>query len=200
VGRKFSGFLVVVSIGQKVSVIWDKKAGMRPTAPATKGPAMNKPAPLAVSVSTVIAAPAERLYDLVADITQMHRYSPETIAATWLKGATGPEVGATFKGTNQMGTSKWSTKPTVTVADRGTQFSFKVPGAAGAQWTYTFTPVTGGTLVTESMSQAKASPAIIRYLQRRNGVTDRAANLQAAMETTLARIADAATTDLTAAA
>jgi hypothetical protein len=41
------------------------------------------------------------------------------------------------------------------------------------------------------MSQVKASPAIIRYIQRRNGVTDRAANLTAAMNLTLDRIAAA---------
>ncbi len=153
---------------------------------------MSKPAPLAVSVSTVIPAPADRLYDLVADVTQMHRFSPENTSATWLKGATGPAVGATFKGTNRLGKAKWSTKPTVTAAERGSRFAFKVPGGAGAEWVYTFEPVDGGTLVTESMSQAKPSPAVIRLIQRRNGVTDRAANLRSAMETTLSRLATAA--------
>ncbi len=153
---------------------------------------MSKPAPLQVTVSTVIAAPAERLYDLIADVTQMHQFSPENTSATWIDGATGPAVGARFKGTNELGKAKWSTKPTVTVADRGTRFAFKVPGAAGAEWSYNFTPVEGGTLITESMAQAKPSPAIIRLIQRRNGVTDRAANLRAAMETTLTRLASVA--------
>ncbi len=149
---------------------------------------MTKPAPLQISVSTVIAASAEHIYDLVADVTQMHRFSPENTAATWLNGATGPTVGAKFKGTNRLGKATWSTKPTVTAADRGSRFSFKVPGKAGAEWTYTFESVDGGTRVTESMSQTKASPAIIRLIQRRNGVTDRAANLRNAMETTLTRL------------
>ncbi len=153
---------------------------------------MSKPAPLQINVSAVIAAPAERIYDLVADVTQMHRFSPENISALWLKGAEGPSVGARFKGTNQLGKAKWSTKPTVTVAKRGVQFAFKVPGPAGPTWTYTFEPVDGGTLVTESMAQTKASPALIRLIQRRNGVTDRADNLRAAMETTLTRLAAAA--------
>jgi uncharacterized protein YndB with AHSA1/START domain len=153
---------------------------------------MSKPAPLSVTVTTVIAAPAERLYDLVADVTQMHRFSPENTSASWLKGATGAAVGATFKGTNQLGKAKWSTKPTVTEAERGARFAFKVPGGAGAEWSYTFESVPGGTLVTESMAQKKASPAIIRLIQRRNGVTDRAANLREAMEITLGRLAAAA--------
>jgi uncharacterized protein YndB with AHSA1/START domain len=153
---------------------------------------MSKHAPLNVTVSTVIAAPAERLYDLIADVTQMHQFSPENTSATWINGATGPAVGARFKGTNQLGKAKWSTKPTVTVAERGKQFAFKVPGAAGPEWSYTFQSVDGGTLITESMSQAKASPAVIRLIQRRNGVTDRAANLREAMHTTLTRLASAA--------
>ena len=153
---------------------------------------MSKPAPLQISVSTVIAAPAERIYDLVADVTQMHRFSPENTSAAWLNGATGPAVGAKFKGTNRLGKAKWTTKPTVTAADRGTRFAFKVPGGAGAEWSYTFETVDGGTRVTESMVQAKRSPAIIRLIQRRNGVTDRAANLREAMNTTLAGLAAAA--------
>jgi uncharacterized protein YndB with AHSA1/START domain len=155
----------------------------------SKGQTMNKPAPISVTVSTVIAAPAEVLYDLVSDVTQMHRFSPENTGATWIGGADGPAVGARFKGTNQLGKAKWSTKPVVTAAEPGSRFSFKVPGAAGAEWTYTFTPADGGTLVTESMAQTKASPAMIRFIQRRNGVTDRAAHLRDAMTTTLDRLA-----------
>jgi uncharacterized membrane protein len=155
---------------------------------------MSKPAPLAVTVTKTIDAPATLLYDLIADVTTMPNYSPETIAVTWLGGATAPVVGAKFKGTNKMGTSKWSTKPTITAAERGSRFAFKVPGGAGAEWTYAFTTdANGATIVTESMVQTKPSPAIIRYLQRRNGVTDRAANLRDAMNTTLDRLAAIAT-------
>jgi Polyketide cyclase / dehydrase and lipid transport len=152
-------------------------------------PTMSKPAPLNVTVSRVIPMEAETLYDLVSDITNMHRFSPENTEAIWLNGATGPSVGAQFKGSNQLGKAKWSTKPTVTAADRGRCFAFKVPGAAGAAWTYHFESEGDGTRVTESMSQAKASPAIIRFIQRRNGVTDRAANLFDAMTVTLDRLA-----------
>jgi Polyketide cyclase / dehydrase and lipid transport len=154
---------------------------------------MSKPAPISVTVSKVIPTGAEALYDLVADVTNMHRFSPENTDAVWLNGATGPSVGAKFKGSNQLGKAKWSTKPTVTAADRGRRFAFKVPGAAGTEWTYEFEPVETGTRVTESVTQVKASPAIIRYIQRRNGVTDRAANLSDAMTVTLDRIALAAT-------
>lgn len=154
---------------------------------------MSTPTPLAVSVSRVIAADPVALYDLVADVTAMPQHSPETTKVTWLGGATTAAVGVRFKGHNRVGRARWSTKPTVTAADRGRTFAFQVPGGAGALWTYDFEPVDGGTRVTESMIQQKASPAPIRFLLRRNGITDRAAHLRAGMATTLDRLADHAT-------
>lgn len=153
---------------------------------------MSAPAPLAVTVSKAIAAPADRICDLVSDITSMHRYSTENVAGEWLDGETGPAVGARFKGTNRLGTTTWSTKPVVTAYEPGRLFAFKVPGRSGATWTYRFEPTEDGTLVTESMSQDRPSPFPIRFLQRRAGVTDRGAHLAAAMTTTLERVADAA--------
>jgi hypothetical protein len=147
--------------------------------------------PLNVTVSSVISADADTLYDLVADVTKMPNYSPETVKANWLGREQQAVVGATFKGVNKLGFLTWSTKPTITVAERGQRFAFKVPGAAGPTWTYSFEPVDGGTKVTESMTQTKPSPAIIRFMQRRAGVDDRASNLRSAMTTTLQRLAAA---------
>jgi hypothetical protein len=148
--------------------------------------------PLDVSVSATIAAPADVVYELISDVTRMPEFSPENIRGEWLGGATGPAVGVRFKGTNKLGSTTWSTKPTVTAAEPGRVFAFKVPGASGALWTYELTPYGDVTVVTESMVQQKPSSALIRWFQRRAGVTDRAANLRAAMTTTLERVAAAA--------
>ena len=148
--------------------------------------------PVNVTVSRTIVAKPEVVYDLVADITQMPRYSPENTATEWLDGATGPAVGAKFKGTNKLGKATWSTKPTVTVADRGREFAFKVPGSSGPLWTYRFQATPDGTLVTESVEQGKRSPLPIRLIQKLNGVTDREAVLRSDMVTTLERLAVAA--------
>jgi uncharacterized protein YndB with AHSA1/START domain len=153
---------------------------------------MSSAVPLAVSVTRLIHAPAEVVYDLVSDVTNMGEYSPENTGAVWLDGATGPAVGARFKGTNRLGFNRWSTKPTVTAADRGRLFAFAVPGKSGATWTYTFDPVPGGVEVTESMRQDRPLPLPIRLLQRCAGVTDRAAHLRDGMTTTLDRVAAAA--------
>jgi len=150
---------------------------------------MSTAVPLAVSVARVIEAPADIVYDLLSDVTAMGQYSTENTGAVWLGGATGAAVGARFKGTNAIGSTRWSTKPTVIAADRGHRFEFVVPGRSGATWTYTFDPVQGGTKVTESMRQDRPSPLPIRFLQRRAGVTDRAEHLRTAMTTTLQRVA-----------
>lgn len=153
---------------------------------------MTRPAPLELSVSRVIEAPAETVYDLLSDVTSMGEYSPENTGAVWLGDASGPVVGARFKGTNRIGSIRWSTKPTITAADRGRLFAFQVPGRTGSTWTYRFDPVPGGVRVTESMRQDRATPYPIRFLQRRAGVTDRAEHLRAGMALTLDRLAAAA--------
>jgi hypothetical protein len=153
---------------------------------------MTKPQPLEVSVSRVIEAPAEVVYDLVSDVTRMGDYSPENTGAVWLDGATSPVVGARFRGTNRLGSMTWSTKPTIIAADRGRHFAFVVPGRAATTWTYRFEPSGEGVRVTESMRQDRATPFPIRFLQRRAGVTDRAENLREAMTTTLERLATVA--------
>jgi hypothetical protein len=158
----------------------------------TSTPQNSSKTPLNVTVSATIAAPAKVVYDLISDVTRMPEFSPENIRGEWLGGATGPAVGAKFKGTNKLGSTTWATKPTITAAEPGRVFAFKVPGASGAQWTYEFAEQGGVTVLTESMVQQKVSSPLIRWFQRRAGVTDRAAHLQSAMTTTLERVAAAA--------
>jgi uncharacterized protein YndB with AHSA1/START domain len=147
--------------------------------------------PINITVERHIAASPDAIYALISDVTRMGEWSPETTKAEWLKGATGPEVGAQFKGTNSLKFLTWATKPTVTVADAGRTFAFKVPGGAGPVWTYELASTSTGTLVRESVQQEKRSPAPIRLMQRLAGVTDREANVRSGMETTLERLAAA---------
>jgi uncharacterized protein YndB with AHSA1/START domain len=146
-----------------------------------------------VTVSAVIPAPPEQVYALLSDITRMGEWSPETTNAEWLDGASNAEVGVRFKGRNRIGSVKWSTKPVITEATPGHAFAFKVPGRFGARWRYDLAPSDGGTLVTESVAQARPSPLPIRLLQRAAGVTDRNAHLRDGMTVTLQRLAVAAT-------
>jgi len=153
---------------------------------------MTRTIPLDVSVGRIIEAPAEAVYDLVSDVTTMGEYSPENTGAVWIGDATGPMVGARFRGTNRIGSMRWSTKSTITDADRGRLFAFRVAGRASSTWIYRFDPVPGGVRVIESMRQDRPTPFAIRFLQRRAGVTDRAEHLRANMAVTLDRLATAA--------
>ena len=50
------------------------------------------------AVTLHIDAPPEKVWGLVSDITKMGEYSPEVFEAEWLGGATGPAVGARYRG------------------------------------------------------------------------------------------------------
>jgi uncharacterized protein YndB with AHSA1/START domain len=100
-----------------------------------------------------IQAPPEKVYAMLSDVTRMGEWSPECVKAEWVGGATGPAVGARFKGHNKLNwLIRWSSTPTVKVADPGKEFTFETgkPGKEQTRWTYRFAPKDGGTELTES--------------------------------------------------
>jgi uncharacterized protein YndB with AHSA1/START domain len=108
------------------------------------------------SVTVHMAAPPEKIWDLVSDVTKIGRYSPETFEAEWLEGATGPAVGARFRGhvkRNGKGPTYWSAC-TVLVSEPGREFTFGVgaPGKHLNTWSYKLEPAGDGTDVTESFA------------------------------------------------
>jgi hypothetical protein len=94
----------------------------------------------------------------------MGEWSPETVKAEWIEGATGPAVGARFKGTNRLGPFRWSTKPLVEVADPGREFTFVTSSKDGSRkwtrWSYTLAAAGDGTDVTESWEEIASLPII----------------------------------------
>lgn len=113
------------------------------------------------SVTMHVAAPPERVWALVSDITNTGRFSPETFEAEWVGGASGPAVGARFRGhvrRNGRGPVYWTTC-TVIACDPGREFAFTVDvaGKVVNTWRYEFVPSQGGTDVTESF-QLAANP------------------------------------------
>ena len=100
------------------------------------------------SESIIIARSADALYDLVSDVTRMGEWSPVCKACWWDDGA-GARAGAWFTGRNEASGRTWETRSEVVTAARGREFAFVV-GGAWVRWGYTFTPVDGGTQVTES--------------------------------------------------
>jgi uncharacterized protein YndB with AHSA1/START domain len=113
------------------------------------------------SVTVHMDAPPDQIWDLVSDVTKIGRYSPETFEAEWLEGASGPAVGATFRGhvkRNGKGPTYWTTC-TVRECDPGRVFSFGVgPSDKPLNiWRYQLEPSGEGTDVTESFQLAQTA-------------------------------------------
>ena len=141
------------------------------------------------SVTVAMNAPAQEVWELVADIRNTGRFSPETFEAEWLGGATGPAVGATFRGhvkRNEIGPVYWTTCR-VTACEPGREFGFEVllGDRAVNNWHYHFEPVDDGTEVTESFRMTEGLVSTLfgvfgGQLRTRRNARD--------MRTTLARI------------
>src|SRR5206468_4094224 len=99
--------------------------------------------------TTTIAADPVKVYNLVSDLPRMGEWSPENTGGRWVGGATGPAVGARFRGTNRHGVAVWMTGVTVTAADPGQRFAFDVDflGVPISTWEYTFAEDADGCLV-----------------------------------------------------
>lgn len=148
------------------------------------------------SVAIEIAAPPGRVYELVSDITRMGDWSPECRRCTWARGASGPEVGATFWARNKGRRGPaWFNRPVVTVADPGREFAFNRsgPGIGSYTWRYVMEPLPTGTRLVESYDVERPLPAAMAWLtQRWTGSPDRDQDLRRGMEVTLKRIKAAA--------
>jgi uncharacterized protein YndB with AHSA1/START domain len=146
-----------------------------------------------IRVEREIAAPPEDVWALVSDVTQMGRWSPETELCEWTAGASGPVVGARFRGRNRNGKKQWSTMATVTVAEPGRRFAFdvRVGPFRVARWEYRFEPADGGCVAAETYSDQRGwlVTTVGTWI---SGVADRAAHNRATMETTLERLGAAA--------
>lgn len=126
---------------------------------------------LTVSESILIRADPLSLYERISDVTQMGQWSPENVGATVHNGKTGDGrserqggvpaayVGMVFDGRNRRGRFGWTTRCTVTAAEPGRRFEFRVH-AIGAKtprlrgpiaiWEYRFEAADSQTRVTES--------------------------------------------------
>jgi hypothetical protein len=145
-----------------------------------------------VEVSRTIAATPERLYALISDLPRMGEWSLENNGGKWLKGATGPAVGAKFKGKNSKGFRRWSTIATVVTADAGREFAFDVTvaGLKVARWGYRLESVDGSTKVTEYWDDHRVKVMKVLTGLALN-VPDRASHNTAGMEHTLEQLAAA---------
>jgi hypothetical protein len=106
------------------------------------------------SVTVDMAATPDEVWALVSDVTRIGKLSPETFEAEWLDGATGPALGAQFRGhvnRNSSGLVYWS-RCQVTACEPGRSFGFDVLIGSNVinTWRYEIAPSATGSTVTES--------------------------------------------------
>ncbi len=145
------------------------------------------------SVSQAIDAPPSVVWAMVTDLPRMGEWSPEAAGGEWLGGATGPALGAKFKGRNKNGKKSWSTMSKVTTFDVERTFAFDASsvGMKIARWTYSIEPTASGCVVTETWTDQRN--AILPLLGKIvSGVADREEHNRYGMTTTLANLAAAA--------
>lgn len=115
----------------------------------------------------VEAAPAV-VWDLVSDVTRIGEFSPETFEAEWLRGATGPEVGAHFRGhvkRNGVGPIYWThCVVTTCVPERDFGFSVVAGGRTINTWRYELEPEGTGTRLKESFALQPSLPTRAYWL------------------------------------
>ena len=148
-----------------------------------------------VSVSRNINASSDAVWALVSDLPRMGEWSPENKGGEWLGGATGPALGAKFKGNNTNGKKKWSTTATVTECVPGREFGFDVVSGPVkvAHWGYAIESTGAGTCIVTESTTDRRSKFAARFGKLFSGVADRAVFNKQSIEETLAAIDAAAT-------
>jgi len=142
-----------------------------------------------VSRTVTVAAPPDRVYGIVSDLPGMGALSNENVGGRWVGGATGPAVGARFRGHNRNSWRRWSTSVRVEAAAPGHEFTFRVSfwGVPVSRWSYTFAAAGEGTAVTETWTDRRPwwfkGPAGVT-----TGVMDREAATARSIEHTLATL------------
>ena len=113
-----------------------------------------------VEASTHVAAPPGAVWALVSDPLVMPRLSDELQSVEWLDGATGPAVGARFRGHNAHPSfGEWSTDSVIVDCEAPRVFCWSVGGLgtdSAAEWRFTLEPDGSGTVLTQWMRMGPA--------------------------------------------
>ena len=144
--------------------------------------------PMSYSDSIDIVCPPGDAFEIVTDLPKMGRFSPENTGGEWIGGASGPSVGARFKGTNSREKDSWFTVAKVVAYDPPTRFVFDVRYKKVfkvARWQFDVESAPGGCRVTETWTDQRSNIA------RKQGESDdfkRADYSKVSIRTTLEKL------------
>ncbi|MFF3501945.1 SRPBCC family protein [Streptomyces sp. NPDC003247] len=126
-----------------------------------------------VTRSILIDVPPRTAYEAVSQPADMGRWSPENLGTSERTPRERAVAGTRFEGRNKRGPFRWTTLCTVTAADPGRRFAFRVhaigldrPRLRGpiATWEYRFEPEGQGVRVTESWTDdRRAWPTVVAH-------------------------------------
>ena len=138
--------------------------------------------------SIEIAVDPEVAFDAIADLPGMGRFSPENTGGRWVRGASGPALGARFKGTNVQGKKEWSTTAKVASFDRPRHFAFEITVASLkiARWEFEVEPTSEGSKVTERWTDRRSS--FVKRFGAIEGIDDRDAYTRESIRSTLSAL------------
>jgi hypothetical protein len=144
-------------------------------------------------VEREIGAPPETVWPMIADVTRMGEWSPESGNGQWRDGATGPAVGARFQVLNRNKWHRWSVVSEVVACEPHHLFSFDplFRGRPYCTWSYQIEAQGEGCVVRESWVD-KRGRFLVVLGRIATGVGDRLAHNRLTMAATLDRLAAAA--------
>jgi uncharacterized protein YndB with AHSA1/START domain len=100
-----------------------------------------------IEATIEIAAPPARVWQLVSDLTQMRRWSPQNFRTVVLGGPT--RAGARFANVNRRGFAFWPTWGTVVAFEPEKRVAFRIDSNRSV-WSFDLTPnADGGTTVVQ---------------------------------------------------
>ena len=143
-------------------------------------------APLPVTASVSIAAPPERVWEVVSDVTRMPEWSPE-LRRVLVLGDRTPRVGMRLLGLNRRGWVMWPTRSVVVRLEPTSALAWRTTESA-ATWTYELSPDGDGTTLTGRRDLAAYSRATAVMGPVIGGAAGHDRELAAGIRTTLERI------------
>jgi uncharacterized protein YndB with AHSA1/START domain len=141
-----------------------------------------------------IAAPPERVWSIVSDVTRTPDWSPVCHRVEWLPPSNGAEVGARFRGHNKLRMFRWSRECVIDEAEPARAFAFhtEIDGTTSTTWRYTLAPADGGgTRLTETY-RAVSVPRWVWLLRKAGGAKQSDKDTRRNISTSLERIKELA--------
>lgn len=117
----------------------------------------------------IIDAPPAAVWPLVCDIQTPAKFSSEFQGGQWLDGATGPALGARFRGRNyHEARGTWETESTICELESERAFGWAVgdPARPAARWRFTLEPEGAGTRITQWMQMGPGESGISEIIEQ----------------------------------